>query len=118
MAKLRLIDSPAGGAKTGKKGDCQMNCGREIKYPKHNLCATCYGSIRVWSANKTDEERAARLVTLALYQARLNALDDGLVRIEHIKETARGKTHQASTKNSPRRGLRRQRSVPRLAGVH
>jgi hypothetical protein len=79
-------------------------CGEEpIKSKKHQLGARCYGSIRVWSANKTEKERERRLLNLAIYSQRLVALNEGLIRIDHIKETANDRARRQDKKTNPRR---------------
>src|SRR5690606_24655788 len=88
-----------------RKGDTCWLCKDEpVLIKKHGLGARCYSSARNWSANKTEEQRAEYLKQLILRQSRLRALSDGLVRIEHLKETAddQSKKPRAKSKSSGR----------------
>lgn len=59
------------------KGECEMNCGRDVKYPRHGLCSACYSSMRVWLRVKTPTERAERIVRLTLYRRRMDTVQRG-----------------------------------------
>ena len=60
---------------------CIMGCGREATSRKHDVCKSCYSSLRYWSNVKTPQERAERVMKLLLYGRRVEAIDSKLVRI-------------------------------------
>lgn len=72
-------------------GPCEMECGRDIVYPRHGLCAACYGSMRIWLRKHTHAERVERLVRLALFTHRVEHVDKGALVIAEQSHHKRGR---------------------------
>src|SRR5262249_5163409 len=94
-------------------GTCWITgCGRDAD-GSLRMCSRCYGSTRNWSANKTSAEREKRRENTLLYQARLNGPDEGLVKINHIRETKNDKIRRQRSNTGPARNPHRRRQSGR-----
>lgn len=63
-----------------------MNCGRDVVYVTHGLCATCYSAVWRLTRKKTAKERHQYHLRLLLFGRRVEAVDKGLIRIQHAKK--------------------------------